>query len=174
MPELPDITLYLDALRERIQGRKLERVRVSSPFLLRSVAPSVDEACGRRVVELRRLGKRIAVGFDNELWFVIHLMIAGRLQWQQAWPSRTSKLVALVLGFESGALLLTEAGTKKRASLYVVRGAAGLAQHDPLVLDVDEGVGGAEINANIIGKPVSEEFCKHSEIERVERIEGEE
>ena len=131
MPELPDITLYLDALRERIQGRKLERVRVSSPFLLRSVAPSVDEACGRRVVELRRLGKRIAVGFDNELWFVIHLMIAGRLQWQQAWPSRTSKLVALVLGFESGALLLTEAGTKKRASLYVVRGAAGLAQHEP-------------------------------------------
>jgi formamidopyrimidine-DNA glycosylase len=131
MPELPDITLYLDALRERIQGRKLDRVRVSSPFLLRSVAPSVDEACGRRVVELRRLGKRIAIGFEDDLWFVIHLMIAGRLQWQPAWPAKTSKLVALVLGFESGVLLLTEAGTKKRASLYVVRGAASLAQHDP-------------------------------------------
>jgi formamidopyrimidine-DNA glycosylase len=140
MPELPDITLYLDALRERIQGRKLDRVRVSSPFLLRSVAPSVDEACGRRVVQLRRLGKRIAIGFEDELWFVIHLMIAGRLQWQPAWPAKTSKLVALVLGFESGVLLLTEAGTKKRASLYVVRGAAGLAEHDPggvEVADID-------------------------------------
>jgi formamidopyrimidine-DNA glycosylase len=131
MPELPDITLYLGALRERIQGRKLERVRVSSPFLLRSVSPPIDEACGRRVVELRRLGKRIAIGFEDDLWFVIHLMIAGRLQWLSAWPDKTSKLVALVLGFESGVLLLTEAGTKKRASLYVVRGAAGLAEHDP-------------------------------------------
>jgi formamidopyrimidine-DNA glycosylase len=136
MPELPDITLYLDALRERIHGRKLERVRVSSPFLLRSVAPSVDEACGRRVVELRRLGKRIAIGFEDDLWFVIHLMIAGRLQWQPAWPSKASKVVALVLGFDSGALLLTEAGTKKRASLYVVRGTAGLAEHDPGGLEV--------------------------------------
>jgi formamidopyrimidine-DNA glycosylase len=131
MPELPDITLYLDALRERIHGRRLERVRVSSPFLLRSVAPSVDEAVGRRVVDLRRLGKRIAIGFEDDLWFVIHLMIAGRLQWQPAWPTKTPRVVALVLGFESGVLSLTEAGTKKRASLYVVRGAAGLAQHDP-------------------------------------------
>jgi formamidopyrimidine-DNA glycosylase len=131
MPELPDITVYLDALRERLLGRSLKRARVVSPFLLRSVDTPVDAALGSRVVDLRRLGKRIAIGFENELWFVIHLMIAGRLQWRPAWPDKTTKLIALLLEFDSGVLVLTEAGTKKRASLYVVRGAEHLAEHDP-------------------------------------------
>ena len=138
MPELPDISLYLEALRERIHGRRLERARVVSPFLLRSVEPRIDELLGQRVVDLRRLGKRIAIGFENDLWLVIHLMIAGRFQWRPSWPDKTTKLVALVLGFDDGVLLLTEAGTKKRASLYVVRGAGGLAEHDPGGLEVVE------------------------------------
>jgi formamidopyrimidine-DNA glycosylase len=131
MPELPDITLYLDALRERVCGRTLERVRVVSPFLLRSVDTPIDAVLGLRVVDLRRLGKRIAIGFENDLWLVIHLMIAGRFQWRPAWPEKPSKLIALILKFESGVLVLTEAGTKKRASLYVVRGDEHLAEHDP-------------------------------------------
>ena len=136
MPELPDISLYIDALRGRIHGRRLERARVASPFLLRSVAPTIDDALGLRVVDLRRLGKRIAIGFETDLWLVIHLMIAGRLQWRPAWPDKPNRLVALVLGFDSGILLMTEAGTKKRASLYVVRGEAGLAEHDPGGLEI--------------------------------------
>jgi formamidopyrimidine-DNA glycosylase len=136
MPELPDVSLYIDALRERILGRRLERARVVSPFLLRSVEPTLEEAVGQRVADLRRLGKRIAIGFENDLWLVIHLMIAGRFQWRPTWPDKTTKLVALVLGFDHGALLLTEAGTKKRASLYVVRGASGLAPHDPGGLEI--------------------------------------
>jgi formamidopyrimidine-DNA glycosylase len=146
MPELPDISLYIDALRERIYGRHLERARVVSPFLLRSVEPHIEETLGRRVVDLRRLGKRIAIGFDNDLWLVIHLMIAGRFQWRSSWPDKITKVVALVLGFDDGALLLTEAGTKKRASLYVARGANGLAQHDP---------GGLEIAATSRGEFVA-------------------
>src|SRR5215471_13862160 len=131
MPELPDISLYIEALRERIHGRRLERARVVSPFLLRSVEPRVDEALGLRVVDFRRLGKRIAIGFETDLWFVIHLMIAGRFQWRPTWPDKPNRLMALLLGFENGVLMLTEAGTKKRASMYVVRGAAALADHDP-------------------------------------------
>jgi formamidopyrimidine-DNA glycosylase len=131
MPELPDISLYIEALRKRIDGRRLERARVVSPFLLRSVEPPVDEALGRRVVDFRRLGKRIAIGFENDLWFVIHLMIAGRFQWRPTWPDKPNRLVALLLGFDSGVLLLTEAGTKKRASLYVVRGEQRLVEHNP-------------------------------------------
>src|SRR5262252_2917106 len=136
MPELPDISLYLSALRERIDGRRLERARITSPFLLRSVEPRIDEVLGQRVVDLRRLGKRIAIGFENDLWLVIHLMIAGRFQWRPSWPDKTTRLVALVLGFDNGVLLLTEAGTKKRASLYVARGAGGLEEHDPGGLEV--------------------------------------
>jgi len=131
MPELPDISLYIEALRERIHGRRLERARVVSPFLLRSVEPSIDEAVGQRVADFRRLGKRIAIGFEPDLWLVIHLMIAGRFQWRPTWPDKPSRLIALVLGFDNGALLLTEAGTKKRASLHVVRGTGALADHDP-------------------------------------------
>ncbi len=136
MPELPDITVYLDALRERIHGRELRRVRVASPFLLRSVDTPVDAAVGLRVIDLRRLGKRIAIGFETDLWFVIHLMIAGRFQWRPTWPDKPNKLVALILEFDSGVLAMTEAGTKKRASLYVVRGAERLAEHDPGGLEI--------------------------------------
>jgi formamidopyrimidine-DNA glycosylase len=136
MPELPDISLYIEALRERIHGRRLERARVVSPFLLRSVEPRIDEAVGKRVVDLRRLGKRVAIGFETDLWLVIHLMIAGRFRWQPTWPVKPTRLVALALGFENGALVLTEAGTKKRASLHVVRGAAQLVAHDPGGLEV--------------------------------------
>ncbi len=122
MPELPDITVYVDALSERILGKALERAHVQSAFLLRSVDPGVEAAVGHRVVALERLGKRIAFGFDNGVWFVLHLMIAGRLHWRGSWPERASRQTLLLLGFDAGTLTLTEAGTQKRASLYVVRG----------------------------------------------------
>ncbi len=131
MPELPDITLYIEALRERILGRRLERSRVLSPFLLRSVEPSMDAVNGVGVVAVERLGKRIAIGFDNDVWLVLHLMIAGRLQWKPSWPASFTRPTLLALGFDSGTLVLTEAGTKRRASLYVVGGRAGVAQHQP-------------------------------------------
>jgi formamidopyrimidine-DNA glycosylase len=137
MPELPDITLYIEALRERIVGRRLERSRVLSPFLLRSVEPSIDAVNGAGVVALERLGKRIAIGFDNDVWLVLHLMIAGRLQWRPSWPTSFTRQTLLALGFESGTLVLTEAGTKRRASLYVVRGRAGVAQHQPGGVELD-------------------------------------
>jgi formamidopyrimidine-DNA glycosylase len=137
MPELPDITLYIEALRERILGRRLERSRVLSPFLLRSVEPSIDAVSGASVVALDRLGKRIAIGFDNDVWLVLHLMIAGRLQWRPAWPVSFTRQTLLALGFDSGTLVLTEAGTKRRASLYVVRGRSGVAQHRPGGLELD-------------------------------------
>ena len=136
MPELPDITLYIEALRGRIHGRRLERLRIVSPFLLRTAEPPVDTARGLRVVDLRRLGKRIAIGFETDLWLIFHLMIAGRFQWRPQWPAKPSRLTAALFDFGSGTLELTEAGTKKRASLHVVRGAAELAAHDPHGLEV--------------------------------------
>ena len=144
MPELPDITLYIEALRARILGRRLERARVLSPFLLRSVDPPLDAAHGATVAAFERLGKRIAIGFDNEVWLVLHLMIAGRLQWRAEWPAKLTRQTALALGFESGSLLLTEAGTKKRASLHVVRGRAGLAAHERGGIELDR-VSAAEL-----------------------------
>jgi len=146
MPELPDITLYIEALRARILGRRLERARVLSPFLLRSVDPPLDAAHGATVAAFERLGKRIAIGFDNEVWLVLHLMIAGRLQWRAEWPAKLTRQTALALGFDSGALLLTEAGTKKRASLHVVRGRAGLAAHERGGIELDR-VSAAEFEA---------------------------
>ena len=137
MPELPDITLYIEALRERILGRRLERSRVLSPFLLRSVDPSIEVATNASVVALERLGKRIAIGFDSEVWLVLHLMIAGRLQWRTSWPASFTRQTALALKFESGTLLLTEAGTKKRASVHVVRGRTALAAHQPGGIELD-------------------------------------
>ncbi len=137
MPELPDITLYIEALRERIVGRRLERSRVLSPFLLRSVEPSIDAVNGAAVVTLERLGKRIAIGFEGDVWLVLHLMIAGRLQWRPTWPTSFTRQTLLALGFDSGTLVLTEAGTKRRASLHVVRGRAGVAQHQPGGVELD-------------------------------------
>ena len=146
MPELPDIALYIEALRARILGRRLERARVLSPFLLRSVDPPLDAAHGATVAAFERLGKRIAIGFDNEVWLVLHLMIAGRLQWRAEWPAKLTRQTALALGFDSGALLLTEAGTKKRASLHVVRDRAGLAAHERGGIELDR-VSAAEFEA---------------------------
>jgi formamidopyrimidine-DNA glycosylase len=136
MPELPDITLYIEALNARVNGRTLERLRIVSPFLLRTADPRAEDARGARVTEFRRIGKRIAVGFDNDLWFVFHLMIAGRFQWRPQWPAKPGRLTAALFDFGAGTLELTEAGTKKRASLHVVRSAAALEAHDPRGLEV--------------------------------------
>ncbi|WP_423925648.1 DNA-formamidopyrimidine glycosylase family protein [Candidatus Palauibacter sp.] len=135
MPELPDITVYLEALEARVLGHTLDRVRLASPFLLRSVEPPLAEAHGREVVELRRVGKRIAMGLGAaaapQLWLVLHLMIAGRLRWRDHGVKIPRRLGLASFDFAHGSLLLTEAGTKKRASLHVERGEEGLARHDP-------------------------------------------
>lgn len=131
MPELPDITAYSEALGERILGAKLERLRIASPFLLRSVEPSPSELEGRVVAGLRRLGKRIVIELDGELFLVLHLMIAGRLRWKPAGAALPGKLGLAAFDFSSGTLLLTEAGTKRRASLHLVRGADRLGELDP-------------------------------------------
>ena len=126
MPELPDITVYIEALDARIRGATLEQAEIRNPFLLRTVEPPVARCVGRRVTELRRLGKRIAIGFDNDVWLVLHLMIAGRLHWLDAHTKAKPRASLLTLQFDTGLLTLTEAGTKRRASLHVVQGAAAL------------------------------------------------
>ena len=131
MPELPDITVYIEALERRILGHKLERLRIASPFLVRSVDPPVKAAEGQTVQELRRLGKRIVLGLEGDLFLVLHLMIAGRLHWHEPGVAIPGKRGLAAFDFEAGSLLLTEAGSKKRASLHCVRGAAALAAHDP-------------------------------------------
>ena len=136
MPELPDILLYLRALEPRIVGQRVERVRLATPFLLRSVAPPLSAIDGRRVVGLRRLGKRLVVEADDELFLVFHLMIAGRFRWKPPGATIPGKIGLLALDFENGSLILTEAGSKRQASLYVVQGEAALAQHDPGGLEV--------------------------------------
>jgi formamidopyrimidine-DNA glycosylase len=136
VPELPDVELYLSALRPRIVGHTLERVRLAAPFLLRSVEPPLDSAVGARIVALRRLGKRVVWELDNGLFLVFHLMIAGRFRWRPRGAAVPRRLGLAAFDFAGGTLLLTEAATKKRASLHVVRGEAGLAGHDPGGLDV--------------------------------------
>jgi formamidopyrimidine-DNA glycosylase len=136
MPELPDIVVYVESLRQRIEGHVLERVRLANPFLLRTVEPSVDAVTGKRVVELRRLGKRIVIGLEDDLFLVLHLLIAGRLHWKPRGAKVPGKVGSAAFDYSTGTLLLTEAGSKKRAALYVVRGAAALAQHDPGGLEV--------------------------------------
>jgi len=136
MPELPDITVYVEALERRIVGERLVRVSVRSPFLLRTFDPPLESAQGRMVRELRRLGKRIAFGLDDDLWLILHLMIAGRLRWTAAGGKLASKSALAAFEFSSGTLVLTEAGTKHRAALHVVRGPEALAEHDPGGLEV--------------------------------------
>ena len=131
MPELPDIVVYLDALRPRILGRALEALRVASPFLVRSVEPPIATAAGRRVIELRRVGKRIVIGLEPDLFLVLHLMIAGRLRWRPRGAAIPGKVGLAALDFPDGTLVLTEASGKKRASLHLVRGAAELDALDP-------------------------------------------
>ena len=136
MPELPDIVVYIEALEKRILGQLLDDLRLVSPFLLRTADPPLASVKGNRVRELRRIGKRIAIGLEDDLWLVLHLMIAGRLHWHKrgAKVSRPRGLAAF--DFPHGTLLWTEAGSQKRASLHVVRGEAGLSALDPGGLEV--------------------------------------
>jgi formamidopyrimidine-DNA glycosylase len=138
MPELPDVVVYLERLQPRILGVTLDRVRLVSPFLLRSVDPPIDSVHGRRVAEVRRLGKRIVIGLEPDLFLVIHLMIAGRLHWKERGAKLPGKIGLAAFEFANGTLTLTEAGTKKRASLYVVRGQENLRAHNPGGLEVLE------------------------------------
>ena len=137
MPELPDITIYIEALEKRVLGRRLDSVRVMSPFLLRTVQPPLESAAGRQVTGLRRLGKRICIGMEGQLWLVLHLMIAGRLHWKPR-GARVSRQNLGAFLFENGTLLWTEVGTQKRASLHVAAGEAGLRALDPGGIDVLE------------------------------------
>jgi formamidopyrimidine-DNA glycosylase len=138
VPELPDIVVYIEALEKRVRGTILERVRVASPFLLRTAVPPLSSVEGRKVIELRRLGKRICFGFEDDLWLVLHLMIAGRVHWydDRAKAAKARRLAAFE--FSSGVLTLTEAGTQKRASLHVVQGEAGLQSLNPGGLEIFE------------------------------------
>lgn len=122
MPELPDIVVYVDALEKRILGERLERIRIASPFLLRTAAPPVGDAEGTTVAQLRRLGKRICIGLSNDIWLVLHLMIAGRLHWRKRDAKVSPPRGLAAFDFANGTLLWTEAGSQKRASLHVVAG----------------------------------------------------
>lgn len=142
MPELPDITVYVEALEKRILGRRLERVRILGPFLLRTVEPPLAGAEGKKVLELRRLGKRICIRLEGDVWLLLHLMIAGRLHWQEKSGGKPPKLGGrqnlAAFEFENGTLVWTEAGTQKRASLHLGLGEAGLRELDPGGVEVLE------------------------------------
>ncbi len=138
MPELPDIVVYLEALRPRIIGQPLQQIRLANPFLLRSVHPTLEETRGRTILNLRRLGKRIVFDLTGDLFVVLHLMIAGRLHWKPAGAKIPGRVGLAAFDFPSGSLLLTEAGSKRRASLHVVRNATSLRDHDPGGLEVLE------------------------------------
>lgn len=130
MPELPDISAYIAAIEQHIVGRTLERVRITSPFLLRTADPPIAAAEGQSVRELRRVGKRIAIGVEGDLWLVLHLMIAGRLHWRLPQAKLSGRRALAGFDFADGSLVLTEAGSKRRASLHVVRGEEGLRSLD--------------------------------------------
>jgi formamidopyrimidine-DNA glycosylase len=141
MPEYPDIVVYIEALEKRILGRTLQHVYVTSPFLLRTAAPPLSSVEGKKVIDVRRLGKRICVGLEDDLWLVLHLMIAGRLHWKErvnAVPAKRSKRDLAAFEFDNGRLTLTEAGTQRRASLHVVIGEAGLRDLNPGGLEIFE------------------------------------
>ncbi|MGB6194196.1 MAG: DNA-formamidopyrimidine glycosylase family protein [Terracidiphilus sp.] len=131
MPELPDISAYIAALEPRIVGQRLERVRLASAFLLRTADPPIAAVEGKTVRELRRVGKRIAIGVDGDLWLVLHLMIAGRLHWKAPQAKLAGRTALAAFDFAPGSLVLTEAGSKRRASLHVLRGEEGLRSADP-------------------------------------------
>ena len=131
LPELPDITVYIEALERRIVGEELERVRIKAAFLLRTFDPSIDSVFGKNVREIRRVGKRIAIGLDEELWLVLHLMIAGRLAWKAKGAGLAGKIALAAFDFPKGSLVFTEAGSKRRASLHVLRGEDALRLQDP-------------------------------------------
>jgi len=140
MPELPDVTVYVEALRERLLGQSLTRLRLASPFILRTVEPAPSQLEGKRIREVRRVGKRIVIALEDDLFIVIHLMIAGRLRWLPSGAKIPAKLGLAAFDFPNGTLLLTEAGSKRRASLHILRGEDGLRALDPggvEVLDTD-------------------------------------
>jgi len=139
MPELPDIAAYITALESRIAGQPLQRVRLQSSFLLRTAQPPVTSVEGCTVRELRRIGKRIAIGVDNDLWLVLHLMIAGRLRWRPPQAKLAGRNNLAAFDFPNGSLVLTEAGTKRRASLHIVSGEEGLRSLDPGGIDIFTG-----------------------------------
>jgi formamidopyrimidine-DNA glycosylase len=143
VPELPDITVYIEALEERVLGRVLERVVVGGPFLLRSAEPPLSASFGRRVERLRRIGKRIAFGLDNDIWLVLHLMIAGRLHWSERRKVPDGRRTLAAFDFDVGTLTLTEAGSQKRASLFVVASEEGLKELDPGGIDPMTATAGA-------------------------------
>ena len=136
MPELPDIELYLHALQSRIVGQRLDRIRLASPFLVRSFDPPIDHVNGKKVVALRRLGKRLVWQLESDLFLVIHLMIAGRFKWLDRGAKVPGKVGLAAFDFENGSLIFTEAGSQRRASMYLVRGEKALAEHDPGGLEV--------------------------------------
>ena len=136
MPELPDISAYIRALEPRVVGQRLERVRVASVFLLRTAEPPIASAEGRVVQAVRRVGKRIAIGVEGDIWLILHLMIAGRLHWKPAGAKLAGRNALAAFDFESGSLVLTEAGSKRRASLHLLRGEEGLASVDPGGLEI--------------------------------------
>jgi formamidopyrimidine-DNA glycosylase len=131
MPELPDILAYISALEPRIVGQPIKQVRLASPFLLRTVKPSLESVEGQTVREIRRVGKRIAIGVENDLWLVLHLMIAGRLHWRPAGVKLAGRQNLAGFDFPEGSLVLTEAGSKRRASLHIFRGEESLSEVDP-------------------------------------------
>ena len=136
MPELPDITVYAESLQAKVQGSTLQRVRVLNPFLLRTALPPISQAEGTRVVCVERLGKRVVLALEGELFLVIHLMIAGRLRWLSAGAKSPGRIALATFEFDGGTLVLTEAGSKRRASLHLVAGRAALAAMDPGGIDV--------------------------------------
>jgi formamidopyrimidine-DNA glycosylase len=138
MPELPDIVVYLEALDARIVGQSLERVRLLNPFLLRTATPSIATSEGKRVTSLRRIGKRIVIGLEGGLFLVLHLMIAGRLRWSEAGAKVPGRIGLAVFEFTNGSVVLTEAGTKRRASLHLVEDEAALSAFDAGGIDVLE------------------------------------
>src|SRR5262249_37443578 len=142
MPELPDVTVYLECLEPRVRGTILERVRLASPFLVRTFDPPIRAVEGKRVLDLGRLGKRLGFELEEDLFLVLHLMIAGRLRWRARGEKIPGKLGLAAFDFERGTLLLTEASTKKRASLHVVRGEEALGALDP---------GGMEVMGSALG-----------------------
>jgi formamidopyrimidine-DNA glycosylase len=136
MPELPDITVYIEALEQRISGHALTQAQIASVFLVRTIEPPVEACTGHKVSAIQRVGKRIAIGFDNNTWLVLHLMIAGRLHWFEKAKKADGRRTLAAFLFDNGCLTLTEAGSQKRASLHMAQGEAGLAALDPGGMDV--------------------------------------
>jgi formamidopyrimidine-DNA glycosylase len=137
LPELPDLTVYLESLEARIGGKRLARIRLLNPFLLRTALPPIASAEGRKVAALRRLGKRIVISLEGDFHLVIHLMVAGRLRWLEGKTKPPGRISLALLEFDSGTLVVTEAGTKRRASLHLVEGEAGLRAMDPGGLEIE-------------------------------------